>query len=178
MLIAQQKRNENIIEYLIYMFQVEDMVRACKLDINLVDEMIISKYDHEYSVKRDIREWYNAIIQMMKESGRTRTGHIPLLDTLVADLNEIHHQIKDDPKRSEYAELYKEAKPAIEELTLKSGHGNEISVCLNGLYGYLLLKISSRDINPDTVTAMNQISAFLGMLSEEFHRIEKGEQEL
>ena len=34
MIIAQQKRSENIAEYLIYMYQIEDMIRANKLDLD------------------------------------------------------------------------------------------------------------------------------------------------
>ena len=37
MIIAQQKRRENIAEYLLYLWQVEDLLRACHLDIDTVD---------------------------------------------------------------------------------------------------------------------------------------------
>ena len=37
MIIAQQKRKENIAEYLLYLWQVEDLLRACHLDIDTVD---------------------------------------------------------------------------------------------------------------------------------------------
>ncbi len=43
MIIAQQKRKENIAEYLLYLWQVEDLLRACKLDIDTVDRMITAR---------------------------------------------------------------------------------------------------------------------------------------
>ena len=43
MIIAQQKRNENIAEYLLYMWQIEDILRAYHLDINLIELNLISK---------------------------------------------------------------------------------------------------------------------------------------
>ena len=44
MLIATKLKKENICEYLLYMWQIEDILRACKLDIELVDKHIISKF--------------------------------------------------------------------------------------------------------------------------------------
>ena len=43
MIIAQQKRKENIAEYLLYMWQVEDMIRANQLDIDKINDNIISR---------------------------------------------------------------------------------------------------------------------------------------
>ena len=37
MIIAQQKRHENMAEYLLYLWQVEDIIRACKLDLNVIE---------------------------------------------------------------------------------------------------------------------------------------------
>ena len=36
MFIASQKRKENIAEYLLYMWQIEDMIRANNLDIDKI----------------------------------------------------------------------------------------------------------------------------------------------
>lgn len=44
MIIAQQKRKENIAEYLLYMWQVEDLIRAYNFDIDKIEANIISGY--------------------------------------------------------------------------------------------------------------------------------------
>lgn len=44
MLIAQKRRKENIVEYLLYMWQIEDLIRANQFDINLIDERVIAQY--------------------------------------------------------------------------------------------------------------------------------------
>ena len=36
MFVAQEKRKANIAEYIIYMWQVEDMIRALKLDMTRI----------------------------------------------------------------------------------------------------------------------------------------------
>ena len=55
MIIASQKRKENIAEYLLYMWQIEDIIRAYKLDIDTIDEQIVSKYNVPDDKKKEIR---------------------------------------------------------------------------------------------------------------------------
>ena len=64
MITARQKRKENIVEYLLYMWQVEDMIRACRLDMDIMEERIISKYDQPEEAKRRIRLWYQELAKM------------------------------------------------------------------------------------------------------------------
>ena len=45
MIIASQKKKENIAEYLLYMWQIEDIIRAYGLDIDQIQKHIIDSYD-------------------------------------------------------------------------------------------------------------------------------------
>ena len=36
MLVAQQKQKENIAEYIIYMYQIEDIIRAYNFDVEAI----------------------------------------------------------------------------------------------------------------------------------------------
>ena len=65
MIIASQKRKENIAEYLLYMWQIEDIIRAYKLDIDTIDDQIVSKYNVPDDNKKEFREWYESLIDMM-----------------------------------------------------------------------------------------------------------------
>ena len=56
MKIAGQLKEKNIAEYLIYMWQVEDMIRANGCDIDRVEQTIISRYPEEE--RPALREWY------------------------------------------------------------------------------------------------------------------------
>ena len=48
MFIAKQKRKENIAEYLLYMWQIEDLIRANNCDIDKIEHNIIDKYNVDY----------------------------------------------------------------------------------------------------------------------------------
>ncbi len=180
MLVAQQKRKENVAEYLLYMFQIEDIIRAFKFDIEEIDKSLVSQYKEDYSVKREIREWYKSIITMLKENNLEKSGHIPMVQGLMNSLNDIHLSMLKKKDEQEYIELNAACRPAIEELKLKSGdpEKNDIEVCLNGLYGLLMLKIQQKTINPETEKAFDNISKLIALLSMRFHEIEEGRKEL
>ena len=44
MKIAQQLKEKNIAEYLIYMWQIEDLIRANDCDVDRIEENIVSRY--------------------------------------------------------------------------------------------------------------------------------------
>ena len=76
MIIAQQKKRENIAEYVIYMFQVEDMMRACNNDPDTVKSRIISQYRQTPEKIKEIEYWYENILALMKNEGVEHKGHL------------------------------------------------------------------------------------------------------
>jgi hypothetical protein len=169
MIIAEQKRKENIAEYLLYMYQVEDMIRANKLDLDSVEATLISKFEVPYEVKREMREWYKTLITMMRDEQKVGTGHLSLLETTAGQLSEMHHQLLLGVDNS-YKETYGKAKPHIEALRMRSGHSKEsdIQVALNGLYGLLILKLKKTLITEETTQAFNTIRELVAELSSRY----------
>ncbi len=179
MLIANQKRKENPAEYLLYMFQVEDMIRAYNYDIELIGLNIINKFEQPYSVKRDMREWYLSIIKMMKDASLLRKGHIPAVRSLLDELESCHIRLLHDESEEQYNSCYRKVKQSIAALRLKSGDlsAGEIETCINGLYGLLMLKLSGKEISPETARAFGLISEMVSLLSAKFLQYERGARE-
>lgn len=98
MIIASQKRKENIAEYLLYMWQIEDIIRAYKLDIDTIDEQIVSKYDVPDDKKKEIREWYESLVDMMRREGVVESGHLQLNKNVIIDLTDLHLALLKSPK--------------------------------------------------------------------------------
>ncbi len=167
MIIAEQKRKENIAEYLLYMYQVEDMIRANKLDLDSIEKTLISQFDVPYGVKRDMREWYRTLIGMMTEEQKEVAGHLAILENLSDQMHEMHHEILKQGIDKAYKEVYDRAKPNIEALRMRSGHSkdNDIQVALNGLYGLLILKLKKSSITDDTLKAFETIKELIAELS-------------
>ena len=170
MIIAEQKKKENIAEYLIYMYQVEDMIRANKLDIESIEQTLISKFEVAYEVKREMREWYKTLITMMREEQKEVSGHINILETTAEQLSEMHDQLLKQGIDNSYKETYSKAKPHIEALRMRSGHSKEsdVQVALNGLYGLLILKLKKTLITEETTAAFETIRELVAELSSRY----------
>ena len=170
MIIAEQKRKENIAEYLLYMYQVEDMIRANKLDLESIEATLISKFEVSYEVKREMREWYKNLIAMMHDEQKENSGHLNILATTAEQLSEMHHQILKQGIDNNYKETYNKAKSHIEALRMRSGHSkdSDIQVALNGLYGLLILKLKKTLITEETTKAFDAIRELIAELSSRY----------
>ena len=84
MIIAKEKRKTNIAEYILYMWQIEDLVRAYNFDINEIEKEVISKYEQPENIKKEIRYWYISVIEMMTSENIRESGHLQLLNTTIS----------------------------------------------------------------------------------------------
>ena len=66
----------------------------------------------------------------------------------------------------------------IAELKLKNPDAiSEVQVAIDGVYGYLLLKIKQQDISSQTQEALKRLSQWLSYLSQRFKEYESGNVE-
>ena len=170
MLIARGKKNENIIEYILYMWNIEDQIRALDLDIERIQSQIIDAWQQPDEVKKEIREWYESLIEMMRLENCTEKGHIQLNKNVIIELTDLHDSLLKSPKESFYSMAYYKALPIIVELRAKSGGEqiSEIETCLNMLYGLLMLRLQHKEISKETLAASEQISGFLRVLAAKY----------
>ncbi|NDW19809.1 DUF4924 family protein [Dysgonomonas sp. 216] len=175
MLIAKQKKDENIAEYLLYMWQVEDIIRANKLNIDLIEQNIISKFEQTESVKAEIYDWYKNLIDMMKYEGLEQNGHLQINKNVIINLTDVHLYLLESKKDQAYIASYYKTLPFIVELRSKNGANAEpeIETCFSALYGYLMLKLQKKDVSGETQAAIAQISSFVRLLSEKYKQENK-----
>lgn len=171
MIIASQKRKENIAEYLLYMWQIEDLIRANGLDINKIISNVIERYDLSPEQRKSMIEWYESLIDMMRREDVVTSGHLQINKNILGQLVALHQQILKDPRFADYHELFYRTLPYIVELRGKAGDtpAGEIETCFNALYGTLLLKLQKKEITPQTSEAIAQISRFISLLARDFH---------
>lgn len=171
MIIASQKRKENIAEYLLYMWQIEDIIRANGLDINKITANVIDRYDLSKEQRKSMIEWYESLIDMMRREDVVTSGHLQINKNVLGQLVALHQQILKDPRFADYHELFYRTLPYIVELRGKAGDtpAGEIETCFNALYGMLLLKLQKKEITPQTLEAIAQISRFISLLARDFH---------
>ena len=78
MLIAQKLRKENIAEYLLYMWQVEDIIRAYGCNLQQIKKEYISRFDCTDEQKEEMVDWYGNLIRMINQEGCREKGHIQI----------------------------------------------------------------------------------------------------
>lgn len=180
MIIAQQKRKENIAEYLLYMWQVEDIIRANHFDINAIRQTVISKYNQSDDVKEEIARWYEELIDMMRSEGVMVKGHIQLNKNVIITLTDLHLCLLKSPKEMVYGATYYKTLPYIVQLRAKSGGEEvpELETCFTAIYGYLVLRMQQKEVSTETMEGVKQISSFLAMLSEKYRADLKNELHL
>lgn len=180
MLIAKKLKEENIAEYLLYMWQIEDIIRANKLDIDIIDKQIISGFDQPQDVKNEIREWYESLIDMMRREDVVEKGHLIINKNVISELTELHNRLLKSAQETEYTEAYYKTLPFIVELRSKTQDKNtpELETCLAALYGFLLMRLQKKDISGETQSALSQISSFLRLLSLKYKEYKTGKLDI
>lgn len=180
MYIASQKKKENIAEYLLYMWQIEDIIRAYRLDLTAIRENIVDKYDLTDEEKKAMTEWYESLIDMMKSEGVSERGHLQLNKNVLIDLIDLHLRLLKSPREPFYGAAFFRTLPYIVELRAKAGDekAGELETCFNALYGVLLLRLQHKEITEETKKAIEQITSFIALLAEKYKQEKAGELEI
>ncbi len=173
MKIASQLRRTNIAQYLLYMWQVEDLLRAYDLDIDRLAAAVINPVpDLSEEDARALREWYESLIDMMRREGVAEKGHLQITRNTLGDLADLHRRILAEATRfPEYTAEFYRTLPYIVELRAKSGPepAGEIETCFNALYARLILRLRHADESAETAAAIDQITRFIAALARDYH---------
>jgi len=180
MLISQEKRKTNIAEYILYMWQVEDLIRAYRFNIDEIEENLISQYAQSVRVKNDVRDWFANLILMMYQEGIREKGHLSFLKTLLDEITDLHIRLINHEGHEEYHTVYRNALVYLDEFRKKTydEETGDIETSLNALYGLLLLRLKKQQVSPETEIAMSSFSKLMAMLSHIFLQVERGEREI
>lgn len=180
MFIAQQKRKENIAEYILYMWQTEDLIRAYGLNLDAIAANIVDATSYDAAAKEQLRSWYESLIDMMRTEGVQDKGHLQLVKNTLADVTDLHYALLESPKYPDYISLFYQTLPTIGALRQREDNpaADDIEVCFVFLYGVLLLRLQKKDISADTQTALQQIGKLLALLSQKYRLYLNNELEL
>ena len=171
MFIAQELRKNSIAEYLLYMWQVEDIIRAYGCSLSRIRKEYIDSFELDDEQKEEELDWWGNLVRMMNQEGCRELGHLQINKIVVQDLTELHAQLLQSSKFPFYNTEYYKVLPFIVELRNRGDKDlTEIETCLNALYGVMMLRLQHKDISPDTKHAIDEITTFLGMLSDYYKK--------
>ena len=168
MFIAQDLRKKSTAEFVLYMWQVEDIIRAYGCQLSRIKNEYIARFaDYTDEQREEMVDWYGDLITMMNSEGKREKGHLTINQIVVKDLNDLHNQLLQSSRFPFYNAEYYKVLPFIVELRNKGDKDvNEIENCLDALYGVMLLRLQQKPVSDETESAIREITTFIGMLSD------------
>ena len=179
--IAQQKRKENIAEYILYLWQLEDLLRALQFSPEAIYATLVKPRELDSQQEQLLLAWYMDIVGLLAQEGKEESGHLDHTLHLISDLHDLHLRLMN---QQDIGVLYRQRYAVLTQYipTLRSilGKENDISdteLCFRALYAAMLYRIKGEgeSVVADTLEV---ISPFIASLTDYFHKIERGEIDL
>ena len=177
MLIALQKRRENIAEYILYLWQIEDLLRALQFSPEAIYSTLVDRVEGaDEQQKENIFNWYMQIVELLREEGKEAKGHIDHTLHLIADLHNLHLQLMKLPVGEHCRTTHARLAPELPRLRtiLDNEDISDTELCFRALYAAMLYRIKGggeRAIE-DTLAV---ISPAIGELAAMHGKVERGE---
>lgn len=177
MLIARKTKENNIVEHVIYMFQIEDLIRANNLDLETIYNTIIEPQIEDEALAQEYREWYAGLIKQMKAERLEKKGHLSELNEIIMELLMLHNTLLNILDDKDYKTRFERALPALKDFQAKSQATeiNLIEVGINAMYSKMILKLKGQSFTSATEEAFGHISQMLGYLAIYYNKMKKGE---
>lgn len=162
--IADSLRATNLPEYIIYMYGIEDTLRANGFSLARLKQVL--------HIEGEDVDWYGDVIMMMNNEGTRERGHISLLREATDALQKRHDKLIQDDTNRQYTEQYYRALPYIVEVRGKGmdKSASEIETCLTVLYGVMVMRMQRKEISHNTQNAVGCIARLLALLNQDMHK--------
>ena len=141
--IAKAKRRENIAEYILYLWQLEDLLRALQFSPEAIFSTLIApRKDIGEEQKHVFLLWYMDLANLLRQEGKEEKGHLEHTLHLIQDLHDLHLQLMKLPVGAHYRQTYARLEPELPRLRSVLGNpGDE-------RHGTLLPRALRRDALP------------------------------
>ena len=139
-------KRDNIAEYILYLWQMEDYLRAFPENAEATPEL------HELN-------------EMMHREGIMKSGHLALANNALAELIDLHSTLLNEDAMYRAAIL--RLQPSLNLLKAKTDRPtmSDIEACLILLYQIMLLRLQKKEITPETASVQQQATQVLQFLS-------------
>lgn len=181
MYIAQNKRAENIAEYILYLWQLEDLLRALQLSPEAIYSQLVQPRDIAEDRKQDLFLWYMSLVNLLREEDKEQKGHLDHTLHLIDDLNHLHLQLLKLPIGEQYRKRYAALAPELPALKAKldKAEVSDIEIAFRALYAVMLYRIKGDKTKEEDIrNVIDLISPVIAELASVFHRVERGEADL
>ena len=144
-----KSKKDNIAEYILYLWQMEDYLRAFPQNAEATEEL------HELN-------------EMMHREGIMEGGHLALANNALNELIDLHAQLLDEDAMYRAAVI--RLQPSLNVLKAKTDRPtmSDIEACFILLYQIMLLHLQKKPISPETTAVQQQATQLLQFLSKTY----------
>ncbi|MBI2259110.1 MAG: DUF4924 family protein [Flavobacteriia bacterium] len=175
MSIVNKLKENNIIEYILYMYQMENFLRHFKLDIHQVTEYLVDKNLSEDQQKEQI-EWFLNLIKQIKNEKIEQQGHLSMLNEILIELSYLHNTLLNLSNDEQYKKMYNNAIEHVEFFKQKSNlkNKNHIELMIHALFMKWLMVIQKKEISKETAESLEIFRKILVHLGKSYHQMKQG----
>lgn len=176
MKLASQKRNENVAEYILFMWQLTDLLRSLQLSVPKIKEMLVAPLNLSEEQEQEELAWYADLCEVIRQEGKEDSGFLSITEYLIGELADFHLRLLNEPNDEVYKMLVFNATPAILAFKDKVATTlpNDVSYAFYALYSKLLMKLRKAEISRQTEESFDEITRMIAYLSNKFGQFERG----
>lgn len=148
-----KSKKENIAEYILYLWQMEDYLRAFPEHAEATPEL------HELN-------------EMMHREGIMDGGHLALAQNAHAELEDLHAELLNEDAM--YRAAIIRLQPSLNLLKAKTDNPTmtDLEACFTLLYQIMLLHLQKKPVSPETASVQQQATQVLQFLSKSYRNNE------
>ena len=142
-------KKNNIAEYILYLWQIEDYLRA---------------FPQQAEANQELHDLSN----MMHQENIMEKGHLQLAQNALSELEDLHNDLLD--QEATYRAAMIRLPPALNLLKAKTDRPtmSDVEACLILLYQIMLLKLQKTPISSETEQVQKQATQVLQYLSKTY----------
>lgn len=178
--IAQTKRKENVAEYILYLWQLEDLLRALQFSPEAIYSQLVAPRNIDDEQKHIYLLWYMDLVNLLREEGKEEKGHLDHTLHLIADLHDLHLRLMQLPAGEHYRKTFGRLEPELARLRGILGDGGitDTELCFRALYAAMLYRIKGEGGKSAVGDTVELISPAVAELADIYRKVETGEIDL
>lgn len=145
-----KSKKENIAEYILYLWQLEDYLRA---------------FPEQAQQSTELME----ILDMMHQEGIMQGGHLQLAKNALSELEDLHDELMDS--EAPYRAVILHIEPSLNVLKSKTDRPtmSDVEACLVLLYQVMMLRLQKQEISEATDIVVKDATQLLRFLSKTYY---------
>lgn len=179
--IAKQKRRENIAEYILYLWQVEDLLRALQFSPEAIHSTLVAPRRELAEEQKSLHlMWYLDIADLLRQEGKEEKGHLEHTLHLIQELHDLHLRLLDLPVGARYRAAFARLEPELPRLRAVVGNPgmSDTELCFRALYAAMLYRIKGEGAKSAVADTLEYISPVIAELADMHRKVETGEVDL